>query len=50
MKIRISNANEMAIALKNSERQASNVHQQTAVKAHTWDARAEKLATWLDAL
>ncbi|WP_407334214.1 glycosyltransferase [Enterovibrio sp. 27052020O] len=46
----VQTANEMAIALKNTARQASNVHQQTAVKAHTWDARAEKLANWLDAL
>ncbi|OEE86534.1 glycosyl transferase [Enterovibrio norvegicus FF-162] len=46
----VQNAEEMAKALRNAAEQAPNAHQQTAVSAHTWDARAEKLATWLDAL
>ncbi|KKD60206.1 glycosyl transferase [Grimontia sp. AD028] len=46
----VNNVDEMISALERAGQKQNNSHQQAAVSPHTWDARAEKLADWLDAL
>ncbi|OEF60987.1 glycosyl transferase [Enterovibrio norvegicus] len=41
---------EMIRALEEAQFQLRNEQQQAAVKPHTWEARAEELERWLDAL
>ncbi len=41
---------EMEEALELAAQKTSNHQQQKAVSPHTWDARAQELSTWLDAL
>lgn len=46
----VNSVDEMVNALNRAAEKHTNSHQQAAVSPHTWDARAEKLANWLDAL